>query len=836
MFRNYLVTALRNFGRHKLYSFINIVGLAVGLTCAIFIILFVRDQLSYDRWIPGTENLYRIEHRFTLPGQPPQPGAKTPFLVPQAMLDHVPEVKARTRLLPSSVTVLAGDRQFLEKIAVVDPNFFQVVQLPLISGDPATALAQPESVILSQARARKYFGNVPAMGKTIAISTQYCDELIRNCHTAQHALVVTGILRDLPHNTQLAIDLLMSNKSVADPTEPDAKANWFHTEGWGYVQLAPGADPQLAINKFKIWMDRSIDLKKLLNINMRVSEFIDTNLTKFTDDHLSSDQYGGMTAPGSWTTVYGFAAIGILILLVACFNFTNLATARATLRAREISLRKVMGATRGQLVVQFLSESLLTAVLSLILALSLTEMLLPVFDRFLNVPIEFHYWKDGQVLGLIMAMAVSAGLLSGLYPALVLSAFRPATALRSNASKTSGSGLLRTALVVLQFAVSIGLGIAALVVFAQISFARHIDLGFQKDGIVVVSVGDLPPKARQSFTRALAANPEILAAGRSGPQAIPFAGSTNNIDVHIPGHPETETFRAADMGPDFPKVYNIPLLAGRFLSEKRGEDSVSLVLTEATTTGVARRAIDIDSTPYNILINATAARRLGYTPEEAVGQKLVVHATSTTIVGVIGDSRIDGVNQPVAATIYSYTPEFSGWVSIRARSASLPDTLAFIDRTWHAFAPSQVIRRYFLNDDFEKQFQAVDKQGTMFALFVGIAIFIACLGLFGLASFAAERRTREIGLRKVFGARSRDIVWLLLWQFSIPVLIANLIAWPLAYYYLRSWLDGYAYRIGLSPTYFLVAGAAALVIAWATVFAHASRVARANPIHALRYE
>lgn len=244
----------------------------------------------------------------------------------------------------------------------------------------------------------------------------------------------------------------------------------------------------------------------------------------------------------------------------------------------------------------------------------------------------------------------------------------------------------------------------------------------------------------------------------------------------------------------------------------------------------------MDRTPFNMLINAAAARRLGYTPEKAVGTRLIVHGTPATVVGVIGDSRIDGANKPVAATVYFYLPNFSGWISIRARNASLPDTLAFIDQTWHAFAPSLVIRRYFLSDDFEKQFQAVEKQGTMFALFVGIAIFIACLGLFGLASFAAERRTREIGLRKVFGARSRDIVWLLLWQFSIPVLIANLIAWPLAYYYLRSWLDSYAYRIGLSPAYFLIAGAAALVIAWITVFAHASRVARANPIHALRYE
>ena len=563
MFRNYLVTALRNFGRHKLYSFINIVGLTVGLICAIFIILFVHDQLSYDRWIPGTENIYRIEHTSTLPGQAPLPGTKIPFLVPQAMLDQVPEVKARTRLMPSSITVLIGNRQFPERIAVVDPNFFQVIRLPLIAGNPASVLAQPESVVLSQARARKYFGDSSALGKTITISAQYCDELNQDCHTAQHALVVTGIFRDLPHNTQLAIDLAMSNKSVADPTEPDAKTNWFHTEGWGYVQLAANADPHLVIEKFKAWFDRSIDLKKLMNVNLRVSDVVTLRISRFVDDHLSTDQIdgNGMTPPGSWAIVYGFAAIGALILLVACFNFTNLATARATLRAREISLRKVMGATRGQLVVQFLGESLLTALISLVLALSLTEMLLPLFDHFLNVPLEFQYLRDWRVLSLIVAMAMAAGIFSGTYPALVLSGYRPASALRSNTSKSSGSGILRTALVVLQFSVSIGLGIAALVVFAQISFARHIDLGFQKDGIILVSISDLTPKARRSFARALSTNPNILAVSLSSSQAIPFANSINNTDVQVPGRPNAESFRVSFIDPDFSKVYDIPLLA-----------------------------------------------------------------------------------------------------------------------------------------------------------------------------------------------------------------------------------------------------------------------------------
>ena len=829
MFRNYLVTALRNFARHKLYSFINIAGLTVGLTCAIFIILFVRDQLSYDRWIPETENLYRVENTFTVPGQPPQPGSRIALSVPQAMQDQIPEVKARTRLIRDTATILIGNRQFSETVDVVDPNFFQVIRLPLIAGDPAAVLRQPESAVLSEARVRKFFGSDPALGKTIIVSAQYCDPVGQNCRVAQHALLVTGIMRDLPHNTQLELGVMISNKSVADPTTLDAKTNWLHTEGWGYVKLATGADPHLVAEKVKAVLDRSIDLKKLMNVNMRASDIEVPNLTRFVDDHLSTDQYGGMTPAGSWTTVYGFSAIGILILLVACFNFTNLATARATLRAREISLRKVMGATRGQLIVQFLGESVLTALTALVLAFSLTEILLPSFDRFLNTPIEFHYVKDWPVLGAIIAMAVIAGLLSGLYPALVLSGFRPAGSLRTNSARKSGSGLLRTILVVLQFAVSIGLGIADLVVFAQISFARNIELGFQKDGIIYIDGYYLSPEARQSFVHALAANPNILAVSTSTDAAVPFDDSSNAVDVQVPGRAAAEAFWAASISPDFPKVYGVPLLTGRLLSEKRGGDSVSLAQVGFPGAGV-------DHTSFNILINAAAARRLGFTPEKSVGRMLVVHGTPATIVGVLGDSRIRGASQPVAGTIYFYLPVFSSVISVRTHGESLPDTLAFIDRVWHAFAPSLVIRRHFISDDFEKQFEAVDRQGTMFGLFVGIAIFIACLGLFGLASFAADRRTREIGIRKSFGARARDIVLMLLWQFSIPVLVANLIAWPITYYYLRNWLEGYAYRISLNPLYFLGAGLAALIIAWATVFVHARRVANANPIHALRYE
>ena len=827
MFRNYLITALRNFTRHKLYSSINIAGLTVGLACAIFIILFVRDQLSYDRWIPGTENLYRVELTMHFPGVRPNRVSKVSFPVTQAMLEQIPEVKARTRLVPWPVSILVGDKQFPEEIDVVDPNFLQIIQLPLASGTAATAFAQPDSIVLSEARARKYFGDTPALGKTLIMSAEYCeDETNQNCEIKRQTLVVTAILRDLPHNTQMATDLLMPNTSNMAPITPELRTSWGWTSGWGYVRLAPGSDPAAVVKKIDGIFDRSLDESKVA-LKLKGSQVFEPHLTPFLDDHLSTDQFGGrsMTPPGSWTVVYGFSAIGVLILLLACFNFTNLATARAMMRAREISLRKVVGAMRWQVMVQFLGESILISLIALILALALVEMLLPAFDRFLGMPIAFHYFRDWPLLLSILGIGLLTGLLSGIYPALVLSGFRPAMALRASGGNSPGAGLTRTALVVLQFAVSIGLGIAALVIFAQISFARGIDLGFQRDGIVVLDTNILPTKTTQSLALALKMSPAISDTAFS--QSVPLDNNHNNWLARLPGSPTSQMFAMKPASPDFMQVYGIRLLAGRFLSEQRANDAVDpFDLGSGKTTA-----------PANVLINASAAHRLGFTPEEAVGKALLIQGGRVTVVGVVADVKHDGPSHEVSATIYSYWTHSDGSnLSVRIRDGRAPEALAFIEHTWRAFAPSVALQWHFLNDDYNKQFLSDERQGAIFDLFVGIAIFIACLGLFGLAAFSTERRTREIGLRKTFGAKTRDIVVLLLWQFSIPVLIANLIAWPVAYYYLRGWLDGYAYRISLNPLYFVGAGVAALVIAWATVIVHAAHVARANPINALRYE
>jgi putative ABC transport system permease protein len=828
MLANYLTIALRNLLRHKLYSLINIAGLTVGLTCALFIILFVRDELSYDTWVPDSANLYRVEMTLNAPSRPPLAMAVIPLPMPAAMHDEIPEVTGMTRIGQEPMTLTIGDRQFRETVNTVDPNFFQIIKLPLLTGTPAEVFRHPESIVISAAAARRFFGSADPIGRTITDAKGNCADNDTPCRDTTVPLTVTGVIRDLPHNSQLSGDVFIPNTSIADYNYQALKDSWFSEVEWGFVTLAPGAAPHVVIAKMAPLLDRVLagTIKKF-GINMPGSQAYNVHLTPFTQVHLTSDRWSfNLTPPGSWTTLYGIIAIGLLILLVACFNFMNLATARAMLRAREIALRKTLGAKRPQVILQFLGEAVLTALLALVLALALAEMLLPVFASFMDRPIGLHYLADWPVLLLILAVAVVAGLISGSYPALILSGFRPATILRTNSSGQAGSGRLRSILVVLQFAVSIGLGIAATVVSSQIRFARNIDLGFHRDNILIVGhAGRVFTDGRESFVQALRTNPDILDIALSS--MVPFDIGQSLDNIKIPGQPDVIMLNQIVISPDFPRLYGLRLVAGRELSATRSQDEIDTTFTSddhPTNAG------------HNILINEAAAARLGFTPQQAVGQTILYNNSPVHIAGVLSDTKFSGAREPVKATDYVYDPKRSAQLSLRLRPETIPQTLQFIDKSWHDFAPIAAVNHHFLDDSFDKLYREDERQGDMFGMFVGIAIFIACLGLFGLAAFTVGRRTKEIGLRKVFGARIRDVVLMLLGQFSIPVLIANLIAWPIAGYYLHGWLQGFAYRVSLSPLYFLGAAAVALVIAWLTVLAHAVRVARARPVGALRYE
>ncbi len=829
MFANYLTVALRNIARHKLYSAINICGLALGLTCVILIALFIRDETSFDRWVPDSANLYRLDQTYLLPGRAPMDMAASDFPLPALLKDNLPEVAAMTRFWPRSKTVTIANRSFVQDIAEVDANFFQVIRFPLAAGDAATVLRQPDSIVLSQALARKYFGNSDPVGRTLVVNRQNCPFVSIaaissiSCSNDAVTLRVTGVMADLPHNTHMRIEALMPHNSPADSITQFFKEHWFGTNGYAYVRLAPGTDPAAVARKIPALLDRSVNVLEDLGMPLKASRTIQVHLVPFSNVHMDNGaQVENMVPPGNPLMLYGLGVIGALILLVACFNFTNLATARALLRAREIALRKCAGARRGQIIFQFLGESLLTALLALVLALSLTEILLPAYDRFLGRPIVLHYVADWPLLVLVVVIAIAAGLASGFYPALVLSRFRPAPVLRANEAGHTGSSLLRSALVVLQFTVAIGLAIVTLVVSTQLDFMRQQSLGFRRDNILVISTfRRMTESARESFVADLRRYPGILEVAQSAD--IPFSGSEYIAQMRLPGRPEYLTMAKQLVTPEYFRLYNIRLLKGRLFSDARGEDRIKNPLPEGND-------------GRNILINQTAAARFGLDPAQAVGKTVLFGPSHVTIVGVMADTRIDGARSPARAIVYMYDPADSDHISVRIAPGHIPEALNFVDQSWRRFAPNVAIERKFLDDDFQKLYQAEGRQGRMFGIFVGIAIFIACLGLFGLAAFMVGRRTREIGIRKAFGARTRDVMLLLLWQFSVPVLIANALAWPAAWYYLRGWLQGFADHIPLNPAYFVGAGLAALVIAWATILTHALRVARTNPIHALRYE
>jgi putative ABC transport system permease protein len=550
---------------------------------------------------------------------------------------------------------------------------------------------------------------------------------------------------------------------------------------------------------------------------------IKAKLTPFQDVHLTPyTQAGGMKPPNSRTLVFGFAAIAALVLLVAGVNFTNLATARASLRAREVALRKVLGASGRQLMVQFVTEAVLTAWLALTLAFAATELLLPVYSGFLGHTIKLDYLDNWPFVAAMIAIAGMTGLIGGIYPAFILSSFRPGRVLHSRAAGAASTGMMRTILVVFQFAVSIGLAIAAAVIFTQIRFASHLDLGFTRDNIVMVHLNGagLSPASLESMSGEVSALPGV--AGVAMSDKVPGNGNSPANVVRIAATGASIQVMNYSVAPDFAAVYGVKLEAGRFLSRDRGTD-----LHHGAGPEGGR----------NVVIDDQAARTFGFTPDSAVGKTIDLIGGRVTIVGVVHNVLFAGAQAvQVAPTVFYTDPDLYYEMSVRLKAGQIPETLTAIDRIWQRYVPARPIRSRFVEEAVAQLYADTERQGALLSIFVILAVFIASLGLFGLAAFVVERRTKEIGIRKIMGARTGDIVRLLLWQFSIPVLLANVIAWPVAYYYLHRWLEGYAYRVSLNPVYFVAAGLAALCIAWLTVFAHAVRVARANPIHALRYE
>ena len=829
MWGHYLTVALRALTKNRTYAAINLAGLAIGLAACLMILLYVRYETSYDSWLPEAERVYQVQSIFTDPetGETSiQQG--THGVITETLVKDFPQIESIARAEGEEIVLIRNGEASFADVLNADESFFEILQLPFLHGDRASALKNANSIVLSRSEALRRFGAVDAVGRTLTTMAGGEPSELR----------VTGVFEDLPRNSHASIDLV-TRISEADK----AACGWGCINGNVYLKLRPGADAETINQGLAAWEKRNIPPVDVGGAKVSEGDAFDWRLVNVRDVHLSGAEGDSERPVNDRRTILTFSIIALLILGIACVNFVNLATARASQRAREVALRKVLGANRSQLVFQFLGESILLSGIAMVLALAISELTLPRLAAFLNADLELTYIGAGGVLLPILGLALLVGIAGGLYPAFYLSRYQPAAVLRANRSSAEplGTGRLRSGLVVAQFAVSIGLIICTAIVYAQTEHARSSDPGFRREGLIQVGnlnrAGIIP--ATETLIREVAKIDGVASAAASSIWVA--SGQTLNTAVQVPGRANPLTIGWYSVHPDFFDTMQIDLLAGRKLSRQYANDSAWTPYQPAEAVEAAQRAIV--QRGVNVVVNELAARQMGFaTPAAAIGKQVrasqygpEIGLLPLTIVGVVEDSRFRSVREPVEPMIFHDRGIYSR-LMVRYDSADPEAVRQRIGQVWKRLAPDVPYEGQFAEEQLAELYVTEAARAKTFAGFALLAVVVACLGLFGLAAFTAERRTREIGIRKVFGARARDIVALLAWQFSKPVILANVIAWPVAWWVMRDWLNGFDSRVGLGPAPFLLAGLIALVIALGTISGHALKVARANPINALRYE
>jgi putative ABC transport system permease protein len=823
MLRNYLAVAFRSLVSNRLHSLINIGGLAVGLAACLLILLFVHDELSYDAWMANADRTISVETRFNVPGRETIAVAGTPGPAKQAFeKDFSSDIERAVRVWGNRMPIRIGDRKFREEIVYADPGVFDVFDLTMIAGKREDALANNVSIILSETMARKFFGELPAVGNTIIVGEKT-------------VYTVVGVFADIPkgsHTTMGAVALFDPERYKEQPWIAE---RWTSANTRVYLLLRTPEALDRLVADMPAFIDRNVRIE-VPGFTEKPSTLMNFDLMPVRDIHLHSDKQGYENL-GSLAAVVAFAGIALLILVIACINFVNLATARAMTRAREVALRKVVGATRRELVIQHLGEAILVALVALVFAIAIVELALGPFNSFLNKDLELNLLGDPGLALAMLGLIVAVGVIGGLYPAFYLSRFRPASVLKANQSSASGSSRLRTGLVIFQFAISIGLIICTTVIYAQTRYARTFDLGFAKDDRLVISaLDDITPEARETLKREVGAVAGVKGVALSSD--TPPLNNNNNTLFYPTATVNSDRYLVEQLrvDPDFFSLYGVEPLAGRLFSRDRAGDFA---------------VTDDDKRPdpkQSVVINRSFVDKLGAKePAEVIGRVLYQvndegkPLIPTTIVGVIPDLYFRSVRAVITPTAYYVTTHHQLYaLTVHYDHDRQPEVTAAIETIWNRVVPAVPIQIGYIDDQLAKQYDTDAQRGQIFGGFAVFAILIACLGLFGLASFSAQRRTKEIGMRKVLGASVLDIVRLLVWQFSRPVLIASLIAWPVSFYVMRRWLGGFEYSISITdPRVLMIFVAATLIavaIAWLTTAGHAVRVARANPARALRTE
>ena len=812
MLKHYLVIALRNLWKSRLFSAINIAGLAIGMATCTLILLYVQHELSYDRFHPAAERLYRVLTIDKAIGVSSQfVGVTLPPLGP-ALAASFPEVESFCR-------VGSGQRQLLEvnperhvyaeNVVVADSNFFSVFGFKLLKGDPLTCLNEPFAQVLTVTLARRLFGNDDPMGRTLRTANG-------------NTVTVTGLMADLPDNTALKCEAITSLATAAKLARQQ-QANVA-------AQLPPGASPPPIFldNWNLIAMPLYVRLKdsaSAAELNAKLTPFLrskgveanfEVTLQPIADLHLRSTRvvFDTTAGKGDISSVYTLAVVAVLVLLIASFNFMNLSTARAAGRAKEVGLRKVVGSSRRQLMTQFLGESVVLALIAMVLALSLVELLLPWLNGLAGKHLRLNLFTNPLLAAGLLGLVVLVGVLAGLYPALVLSRFRPVDVLKGSFQSGAKGRFLRRALVVTQFAMSIALIIGTLIVNRQLAYIHTKDLGYNRDQMLILDLNDLKLQQKaDAFRTELAASPEILAT--SAAFNLPGRQLGRN-GVRLEGEPESQIriWSQLVVDWDFIPTMGMDIVKGRNFDRAFASDTINAVL-----------------------INERAAREIGGT--DPLGARLYNGPQDTVgsvVVGVVKDFHFASLRQEIEPLIVFLVPNTPPTLTLRLRAGGIPAAMKFVEQTWKKVYPDHPFVYSFLDQEFEQLYKGDANFARLGSSFSILAIFIACLGLFGLASHTTEQRRKEIGVRKVLGASVASISSLLIMDFIRWVALANLVAWPLAFLAAQRWLGSFVYHASLSWVPFVAAGAGALLIAVITVLAQVIRAASANPIKALRYE
>ena len=811
MLGHYLLIAIRILMRNRVYAAINIGGLALALAGCVLILGYIRYERSYDGWLKDSGRLFQVQTTIHPPGQPDVRTQASAFPVGEQLAAGFPQVEAVTSLSAGkTVTERDGQPVFIDA-TTVDGNFFKVFDLPFAYGSAAIALPDTNSIVLTEREAIRQFGTADVLGRRFTLGAG----------SGKRDYKISGVLRDLPRNTSLRIGIMYRGDAANMPVE---RRGWGNFDQIHYVKLRAGADAAMVNAALPGWEKRVVPM----------ADVFDLRLEPVTGVHLGMAQEAALTPAGDPRALVTFAVVALLTLGMAVMNFVNLTTARALQRTREVALRKVLGARRRELIAQFMAENVLIAAVAVLIAMAIAELAMPWVAQAMGADMQLRYLgKDGMLLPVLALFAIT-GLAGGLYPALYLSRFKPAPVLNGNrgSTETAGSGRLRMALVIVQFAIAIGLVTSTAVIWSQTRFVEQVDPGFRRDGLIQIANAWRYTQGSEydAARRAMLAIPGVTKVGRTG--FVP--GDATQKMVWLARTPRASQYASLtvyNVDGDFLQTMDVKLLAGRMLGDRQAADRIA----EETSAQLATRGI-------NVAINRAAASKLGYhAPQAAIGQVIDVWfdgaaRVPATIAGVVEDTRFGTARDAVHPIVYAYHPGLTNQVLVRYAAARPGEVMAALAKIWRHFEPEIPFEARFTDDVVRDLYAAERARTALFASFSLLAIVIACLGLYALAAFATARRTKEIGIRKVLGARSRDIVRLLVAQFSRPVLIANLIAWPAAWWVMRDWLNGFDARIALTPTPFLIAGGLAFVIAVATVAGQAVRVARRNPIHALRYE